>query len=215
MIEKHAASTASGPLVLTVPGLDSSGPLHWQTLWEQGRGDCERAELGMWSTPRRNPWVTKLDRAIRSSRAPVILCAHSLGCMAIAWWAAMEGQSYGWPVAGALLVAPPDCERRGACPEVAAFGPAPRVMLPFPSIVVASSNDPFASFARARAMAVLWGSEFVDAGELGHINADSGLADWHSGQQLLDGLIGRVAFGSDAIVTPGETSRLGSSFAIL
>ncbi|MBO0749473.1 MAG: alpha/beta hydrolase, partial [Porphyrobacter sp.] len=28
------------PLCLTVPGIDNSGPTHWQTLWEQRREDC-------------------------------------------------------------------------------------------------------------------------------------------------------------------------------
>ena len=58
------------PLVLTVPGLGGSGPTHWQTRWEQGRQDTARVELGMWSTPHRNAWVTKLDQAIRQAQAP-------------------------------------------------------------------------------------------------------------------------------------------------
>ena len=49
------------PVVLTVPGLNNSGPDHWQTLWEQSRGDCERVDLGRWANPNRNAWVTRLD----------------------------------------------------------------------------------------------------------------------------------------------------------
>ncbi len=41
----------------------------------------------MWNTPHRNAWVIKLDQAIRSAQAPVILAAHGLGCLAVAWWA--------------------------------------------------------------------------------------------------------------------------------
>ncbi|MFX7870436.1 alpha/beta hydrolase, partial [Acinetobacter baumannii] len=48
------------PVVLTVPGLGGSGPSHWQTLWEEARLDTKRVELGMWHTPHRNAWVTKL-----------------------------------------------------------------------------------------------------------------------------------------------------------
>src|SRR3546814_6249886 len=44
------------PLCLIVPGLNNSGPSHWQTLWEQSRPDCERVDLGMWSRPHRNHW---------------------------------------------------------------------------------------------------------------------------------------------------------------
>jgi predicted alpha/beta hydrolase family esterase len=69
------------PVVLTVPGLGGSGPSHWQTLWEEARLDTKRVELGMWHAPHRNAWVTKLDQQIRQSRAPVILAAHSLGCL--------------------------------------------------------------------------------------------------------------------------------------
>lgn len=186
------------PLVLTVPGLDSSGAAHWQTAWEQGRGDCERVDLGMWHAPRRNAWVTKLDQAIRRAGRPVVLCAHSLGCLAVAWWGALEGQPWGWPVAGALLVAPPDCERSDACATIGGFGPAPHQLLLFPSIVVASRDDPWCEIERARGMAGFWGSEFVDAGELSHINADSGLGAWGLGQALLDGLIAGTGAGSIA-----------------
>src|ERR1700744_378609 len=94
------------PTVLTVPGLNGSGPSHWQTLWEEARPDTLRVELGMWSMPHRNAWVTRLDQAIPAAQAPVVLAAHSLGCLAVAWWAELSGQPYGWPVAGALLVAP-------------------------------------------------------------------------------------------------------------
>ena len=72
------------PIVLTVPGLNGSGPSHWQTLWEQSRPDTSRIELGMWSQPRRNAWVTKIDQAIRGAQPPIVLAAHSLGCLAVA-----------------------------------------------------------------------------------------------------------------------------------
>ncbi len=67
------------PVVLTVPGLDNSGPTHWQTIWERERPDCHRVDLGMWSGPRRNVWVTQLNTAIARAGRPVILVAHSLG----------------------------------------------------------------------------------------------------------------------------------------
>jgi predicted alpha/beta hydrolase family esterase len=188
----HIASETAGrrPTILTVPGLGNSGPTHWQTLWEQADRDCVRADLGMWSDPRRNAWVTRLEQAIRTAEAPVILVAHSLGCLAVAWWAELAGQQWGAPVAGALLVAPPDVERADACREIAGFAPAPQVSLPFPSILVASEDDPYCSRQRAFDMARLWGSHFVDAGACGHINAESDLGWWDEGRQLLDRLIG-------------------------
>ena len=65
----------------------------------------------------------------------------------------------------------------------------PRRLLPFPSILVASSNDPFLSMERARELAHVWGSRLVDIGPAGHINGDSGLADWPEGKRLLRHLI--------------------------
>ena len=166
------------PTILTVPGLGSSGPAHWQSLWEAQRPDTHRVELGMWDRPHRNAWVTKLDQAIGAARAPVILAAHSLGCIAVAWWAALSPQPYGWPVAGALLVAPADVDRAGVPAEIAPFAPVPKQPLPFPSIVVASQDDPWVAIERAHSLAVDWGSHFVDAGPHGHLNAASYPARW-------------------------------------
>ncbi len=177
---------ARSPVVLTVPGLGGSGPSHWQTLWEQARTDTRRVELGMWNRPHRNVWVTKLDQAIRAAGAPVVLAAHSLGCLAVAWWAELAGQTYGWPVTGALLVAPADVDRDTAHPTLGAFHPSPRKPLPFASIVVASSDDPWVSLDHARHLADGWGSHFVDIGAHGHINAASALGWWVEGQELLE-----------------------------
>src|SRR3546814_3777941 len=94
------SSGRESPLVLTVPGLNNSGPGHWQTIWETTRNDCERVDLGMWGRPHRNTWVNKLNAAIRQADRPVILVAHSLGCIAVAWWAALERPPFGSPVAG-------------------------------------------------------------------------------------------------------------------
>lgn len=187
----------TSPLVLTVPGLDSSGAGHWQSIWERERTDCERADLGMWSSPHRNSWVTALNGAIRQAGRPVILAAHSLGCLAVAWWAALEAQPYGNPVAGALLVAPPDVDAAGPDPRLAGFGPAPKIILPFPSVTIASSNDPYSDLVRAQSLAKFWGSHFVDIGEAGHVNAESGLGDWQQGQLWLDRLLG-IATGDAA-----------------
>ena len=199
----HPDDTA--PLILNVPGFNGSGPSHWQTLWESSRSDTERVELGMWTSPRRNAWVTKLDQAIRAARAPVILVAHSLGCLAVAWWAQLSGQPYGWPVAGALLVAPADVDRPGVRPELKDFSPSPRMTLPFPSIVVASSDDAWISLQHAQDLASYWGSHFVDAGPIGHINAASGVGWWDEGQALLDRVI--QASGTNGNARPASDAR--------
>lgn len=178
------------PMVLLVPGLGNSGPGHWQTRWEQTRGDCRRVDLGLWDRPHRNTWVNQLNLAIRAADRPVVLAAHSLGCLAVAWWARLEQPGADGPVRGALLVAPPEVDHAPLDPRLCGFAPAPRDRLPFPAVLVASRNDPYMRFAAARRIARAWGCGLVDAGAAGHINADSDLGAWPFGQGLLDGLLG-------------------------
>lgn len=182
-------SVTRQPVVLNVPGLGNSGPGHWQTRWEARYPWMRRAELGQWDRPDRLLWTQRLDAAIRHTDGPVILVAHSLGCLAVAWWAAQHRPPYRRTVAAALLVAPADADLKPTHPAIAQFAPVPLLPLPFPSILVASRNDPCAAFDRARKIAAHWGSHLVDAGDAGHINADSGLGDWPIGITLLDRLI--------------------------
>jgi uncharacterized protein len=192
-------------VVLNVPGLGNSGPDHWQSRWAARYPWISRVELGTWDNPDRNAWAQRLDQSIRQAGGKAILVAHSLGCLTVAWWAALYASGYMQSVAGALLVAPADADREPSIPTIARFGPVPLLPLPFPSILVASRNDPYASFDRAAMMARYWGSHLVDAGEAGHINAESGLGDWPQGLALLDRL-------TDAVGEFEETgSRLASS----
>jgi uncharacterized protein len=180
------------PVCLTLPGLDGSGPDHWQSRWERERLGVERVELGGWSQPNRNQWITKLEWAIARASGPVVLVAHSLSCHLVAWWASLVGEAASRSVVGAMLVAPPDLDRLDIDPRLAAFAPSPRAVLPFPAVVVASRNDPFASFQRQREMAGNWLASLCDAGEAGHVNAASGLGSWPVGQIVLDHLLDHV-----------------------
>lgn len=180
---------ASSPTIITVPGLGGSGSGHWQTLWEQHRSDTFRADLGQWDRPHRNSWVTRLDDVVRRARGPVVLVAHSLGCLAVAWWAQLALMPHDTPVAGALLVAPPDLDRSDAPALLHSFAPMPAAALPFRSILVASTDDPWMTQPRARGFAGSWSSTFVDAGARGHLNADSGLGAWPQGETLLGRLV--------------------------
>ena len=129
--------------MLIVPGINDGGPQHWQSRWATKRGDCRRVDLGMCDHPYRNTWVNKLNLAIRRAHRPVVLVAHSLDCLAVAWWAQYEQPAFGDPVIGALLVAPPDVDRPGLDPRLARFGACPRTALPFPSFLAASHDDPY------------------------------------------------------------------------
>ncbi|WP_245829029.1 RBBP9/YdeN family alpha/beta hydrolase [Sphingomonas dokdonensis] len=140
----------------------------------------------MWDRPHRNSWITKLGAAIAQAKAPVILVGQSLCCQAIAWWASLSPQPQGWPGAGTLPVAPADVDWPSAAAELGTFAPATRLPLPLPSILVASANDPWIELESARSLASSWGSHFVDAGPLGHVDAASGLGWWPYGQKLLE-----------------------------
>lgn len=183
-------SSNTTPLILTVPGLGNSGHGHWQTIWEQSLPDCQRVDLGLWDDPHRNTWVNKLNLAIQRADRPVVLVAHSLGCHTVSWWAEYEQPTDG-KVIGALLVAPPDVEDRPIDRRLTRFSPAPDRPLPFRSLLVASRDDPYMPVSGAVDLASRWGSTFVDAGALGHINAQSDLGHWSFGRLLLNRLLPR------------------------
>lgn len=176
------------PPILILPGLNNSGPAHWQTRWEQRLPDARRVPERDWDRPRRDEWVAALAGAVAAAGAGVVLVAHSLGCLQVAHWIAGGAPSAGALVRGALLVAPPDPEAPDFPDVVTGFAPLPSARLPFPSILVASTNDPYGTWTFAARCAQAWGSQLVNAGPLGHINADSGLGDWEAGLRLLEQL---------------------------
>jgi predicted alpha/beta hydrolase family esterase len=198
----NARDTHRQPTILTVPGLMNSGSRHWQTIWEAELPNCQRVELGSWDAPHRNSWISNLGHAIGRIDGPVVLAAHSLGCHTVAWWAAFECQEWSEKIVGALLVAPPEVDAGVIDPRLRGFGPAPKALLPFPSIVVASRNDPYVAMNRARLLAQFWGSGFADAGDVGHINAESDLGDWSFGRHLLS----RLTDGVGLLETNSERS---------
>jgi uncharacterized protein len=168
--------------VLTLPGWQSSGPEHWQSRWEALHG-FQRVEQHDWMTPRRGDWLARLDEVVVDSPAPVVLVAHSLGCILTAAWASFSRHTH--RVRGALLVAPGDVEHPDLAPMLPGWAPIVRQPLPFPSTLLGSRNDPYCRFERAEGLARDWGSHFIDMGERGHINAESGLGDWPEGLALI------------------------------
>jgi uncharacterized protein len=168
--------------VLLLPGWQNSGPEHWQSRWEFLYGD-ERVEQHDWMRPLRGDWIARLEDVLLSQTGPVVLVAHSLGCMLTAAWASHSKNPH--LVQGALLVAPGDPDTEIGQSNFPSFSPVPMQHLPFASTVIASRDDPFTRFERAQSFAQAWGSEFIDYGARGHINAESGLGDWPEGRALL------------------------------
>ena len=169
--------------IIIVPGWRDSGPGHWQSLWAEQLPGAVRVQQDDWITPSRSAWVASITRTILEQPTPVVIVAHSLGCIATTHLPPEAVEK----IQGALLVAPADPERRGI---LADFAPVPYQPLPYRSIIVASSNDPYCPVRTAGAYARAWGSEFVRLQKAGHINIESGYGAWPLGLALLQSLTG-------------------------
>ncbi len=174
------------PRVLLLPGWNGSGASHWQSRWEARYGH-RRVEQDDWLWPRRGDWMARLDEVLLEDESPAVLVAHSLGCHLVAAWAAHTQHTA--RVRAALLVAPADPQRDDAPPNLYNWRPIVRQRLPFASLLVASSNDPWCSLTEAAALAADWGSAWCLLGAHGHINGESGLGDWDAGHALLKSLV--------------------------
>jgi hypothetical protein len=163
---------------LLLPGWQDSGPGHWQSRWEQLHG-WRRVVQDDWFWPRRGDWMARLEDVILESDQPAVLVAHSLGCHLVAAWAAHSANT--GRVRAALLVAPPDLERAQTPPQLAGWRPMVLRQLPFPALVLHSSDDPFAGADCAPQLAASWAVLHRCLGALGHVNAESGLGDWPEG----------------------------------
>ena len=167
--------------ILILPGLGNSGEGHWQSIWER-EFNFTRVNQRDWDTPVCSNWIETIDKTIVFHGVDnVILVGHSLACTTIAYWS----RKYKRKIKGALLVAPSDTEAETYPPGTSGFVPIPLESLPFPSIVVASTDDYYVSFDRARHFASHWGSHLHVVGNAGHINVAAGFGKWDEGIELL------------------------------
>lgn len=171
---------------LIVPGWHGSEPEHWQSHWQRVLPQASRVEQRDWVNPDRVDWLLALDeRILQHKHKRIVLIAHSLGCITVALWAQYASTSQLRRIAGALLVAPADIEREGAPPALQRFGQVPLGHLPFPSVLVGSTNDPAASAERAILFGRAWGSHISILSNAGHINVRSGHTTWEAGFRYL------------------------------
>jgi uncharacterized protein len=165
--------------ILIIPGWTNSGPDHWQTRWQAKLRTARRVEQADWDKPMLGDWVGRIIEEVARASRQVVLVAHSCGVQAVIHTAHKLPPGM---VAGAFLVGAPDPDATDIWPMTqGGFAPLPLVPLPFPSVLVASSNDPYCSLARARDFAASWGSTLIEAGEAGHINTASGHGPWPEG----------------------------------
>lgn len=173
--------------ILVLPGLGGGERNHWYDRWSEKLRTARRVDGMDWSKngpePVLDDWIERIVRAVEQAGQPVVLIGHSLGALAAAHAAPRFPHL---KVAGGYLVAPPDIDMlRARHPAhdkmTAGFNPAPTAPLPFPSILVASRNDPYSTFEKAEDLSFAWGSKLESAGDSGHINAESGQGPWPEG----------------------------------
>jgi predicted alpha/beta hydrolase family esterase len=160
---------------LIIPGYRGSDKGHWQRQWLLEDEAARMVQQDDWENPVLSQWLHVLEATLAETPGAVLV-AHSLGCVLVTHLASRPSASH---VAGALLVAPADAERMAVQdPKFRSFAPLPRQKLGFPSIVVASRDDPYMSFNKAQALSEVWGAGFVDMKSAGHINVESGFGSW-------------------------------------
>ncbi|KYQ70868.1 RBBP9/YdeN family alpha/beta hydrolase [Acinetobacter pragensis] len=174
--------------VLIIPGLRDHVAEHWQTLLESRLAKVRSvapAEIDQLNCANR---VARIQAELEKIQGPVILVAHSAGVLMTLHWAVQHQHD----IQGALLVAPPDLSQSWPAnypsPDLLkkeGWSPLPNQKLPFPSIVVASTNDHLAQFDEVEQMAKVWGSQLVNAGAVGHLNPAAGFGSWPMAEQLI------------------------------
>ncbi len=168
--------------LLIVPGLGDSGPRHWQSWLHDIASPCSRVVQKAWHSPDIDEWADRVRQAARPMNGEAIIVAHSFGCLASVR-AILQDPGY---FRAALLVAPADPALFGI--DDKAVGS----LLGCPATVVASRDDPWIAFDRARHFSDIWGSEFVDAGYVGHLNVEAGFGPWPDVMLRISRLIWRA-----------------------
>ncbi len=167
---------------LFIPGYGNSDEGHWQTYFENQLTNSYRIQQSSWVNPLCEDWVNAINTTvIRYEVNSIVLVSHSLGGIAIAHWASR----FNTKIKGAFIVAPPDIEDPYLDLNLGSFTPIPSFKLPFPSIIIGSSNDNWVTLNRLNTFADNWGSKLIIIGDAGHINTTSGYGNWEDGLDLL------------------------------
>ena len=187
---------------LIIPGLKSSGPAHWQSWFEAHIPGTVRVIQPDWNKADLAEWAARVRRDITRTPGRLLIVAHSFGVLA----AVQAATDHAERIAGTLLVAPADPKKFGVEELL------PQVPLPFPSVVVGSTNDHWMTLERAAYWADLWGADFVNLGEAGHINVESGFGPWPEGLSLYGRLRRSTELRSAARQVRGATGSTKSYF---
>jgi predicted alpha/beta hydrolase family esterase len=175
---------AARPRLVIVPGLHGSGAGHWQG-WLHGQIDGSvRVEQDDWHAADLDRWADRIaDTLAAQGPGPHVIVAHSFGCLASV---RAVSRRPGLEVAQMLLVAPAAPSRFDVAHVL------PQARLATPSCVVASDNDPWMSATQAHEWALRWGSDWINLGNAGHVNVDSGYGPFPLAREWAAGALNRI-----------------------
>lgn len=180
--------------ILIVPGHGGAEEGHWQRRVEAKLTTANIMPHDDWNYGSLARAIAAMQTAINASDLPVVFLAHSVGCHLVTHAVpALLAAGAGPKLRGGYLVVPPSpvsvLQMGGIDPLLAV---PLRDPLPFPSLLIASSNDPHASLEQSADMALAWGSQMVEAGEAGHINRQSGHGPWPEGLMRFAGFLSKL-----------------------
>lgn len=165
--------------LLIVPGLRNSDAHHWQTRWQAQLPNSKRIHMDNWDIPDLEQWRRAIHIELAKLDQPAILIAHSFGTLA----SASIAEDFPEKIAALFLVAPADPDKFTIATQL------PQRLLPVPTKIIASSNDPWMSDNKAAYWALQWGADFLRLKNVGHINSESKLGLWSEGIQQLEHLV--------------------------
>lgn len=190
--------------LLIVPGLHDSGPAHWQSWLQATHRGAQRVVQRDWGDPQLQRWAARIDSLLeRAGPGPWVAVAHSFGVLALVAHLAQRPDS---PIRAALLVAPADPAKFGIAEQL------PQQALSRPATVVGSSSDPWMRLREAQRWAARWQSPFVNLGDAGHINAESGFGPLPLARQWVAAAARRASAQAQSSITlPGSVASAAST----
>ena len=177
---------------LFLAGYGNSTGDHWQAKWFRQLPNSVWVEQKSWDYPVCDEWVAELDKTLTKINHPVVVIAHSLGCLTFVEWAKQYPEICAEKISGAFLVAVPDTDAETFPKDIQGYQSSSREALPGKSLMIASSNDPYAVVDRTEFFARQWGAELIWIGDKGHINVSAGFGDWPEGEEYLRKFLGEV-----------------------
>lgn len=175
--------------VLVIPGLNDSGPTHWQSHLQAHFRHAVRVQQADWAKPDLSAWAARIDATLAAlPPARWVAVAHSFGCLALLRHLSTREpnrlDAHG--VQSALLVAPADPDKFNVAAQLPQCHPG------IDTVMVASETDPWMAYPRARGWARTWGSRLINLGDAGHINVASGFGPLPLANSVAQQLIHRA-----------------------